>query len=309
MTSYYEVLRPVEQSDLDAHPGFADVFAVIPRQGIATFEMCRDIEKDHASRGMSLARNRGILKRISPHSRILKLKSVKFWQTQLNESGHRNMTPRHSTRELYLGGLSKFDEWLSGRTFQSYEILISGRRAIQKSFENVEELQEYCDVSDYGIKTARHAVMEYLAGPQASKMSDSAHSITRSAINSYFNVNYIQLGLPSPKKRRREPDRDDDNPMTIEEFYKILQNGKPSLMMRAVMMIKLQSGMDSATLADRFNHDGYGQLVKCFKTADHSSWDLGMCPVLIKTVRVKTDVRYTTFLDRDAIAQLKEYLT
>ena len=31
--------------------------------------------------------------------------------------------------------------------------------------------------------------------------------------------------------------------------------------------------------------------------------------MLIKTVRVKTDVRYTTFLDRDAIAQLKEYLT
>ena len=278
MTSYYEVLRPVEQADLDAHPGFADVFAAIPRQGIATFEMCRDIEKDHASRGMSLARTRGILKRVSPYHRILELDSVKFWQTQLNESGHRNMTPRHSTRELYLGGISKFDEWLSGRTFQSYENSASGRRAIQKSFGNVEELQEYCDVSDYGIKTARHAVMEYLAGPQASKMSDSAHSITRSAINSYFNVNYIQLGLPSPKKRRREPDRDDDNPMTIEDFYKILQNGKPSLMMRAVMMIKLQSGMDSATLADRFNHDGYGQLVKCFKTADHESWDLGMCP-------------------------------
>ena len=221
MISYYEVLCPVEQADLDAHPGFADVFAAIPRQGIATFEMCRDIEKGHASRGMSLARNRGILKRISPYHRILQLDSVKFWQTQLNESGHRNMTPRHGTRELYLGGLSKFDEWLSGRTFHSYEISASGRRAIQKSFGNVEELKEYCDVSDYGIKTARHAVMEYLAGPQAGKMSDSAHSITRSAINSYFNVNDIQLGLPSPKKRRREPDRDDDNP---HDDRRILQN-------------------------------------------------------------------------------------
>ena len=111
------------------------------------------------------------------------------------------MTPRHSTRELYLGGISKFDEWLSGRTFQSYENSASGRRVIQKSFGNVEELKEHCDMSDYGIKTARHAVMEYLAGQQASKMSASAHAITRSAINSYFNVNDIKLGLPSPKKR------------------------------------------------------------------------------------------------------------
>ena len=71
----------MEQADLDAHPGFADVFAVIPRQGIVTFEMCRDIEKDHASRGMSLARTRGILKRVSPYHRILELDSVKFWQT------------------------------------------------------------------------------------------------------------------------------------------------------------------------------------------------------------------------------------
>ena len=34
-----------------------------------------------------------------------------------------------------------------------------------------------------------------------------------------------------------------------------------------------------------------------------------MCPVPIRLVRVKTGVQYTTFLDRDAIAQLQEYLT
>ena len=34
-----------------------------------------------------------------------------------------------------------------------------------------------------------------------------------------------------------------------------------------------------------------------------------MCPVPIRLVRVKTGVQYTTFLDRDAIVQLHEYLT
>ena len=33
-----------------------------------------------------------------------------------------------------------------------------------------------------------------------------------------------------------------------------------------------------------------------------------MCPVPIRLVRVKTGVHYTTFLDRDAIMHLKEYL-
>ncbi len=33
------------------------------------------------------------------------------------------------------------------------------------------------------------------------------------------------------------------------------------------------------------------------------------CPVPIKTVRVKTDMRYMTFIDRDAVSQLQEYLT
>ena len=48
--------------------------------------------------------------------------------------------------------------------------------------------------------------------------------------------------------------------------------------------------------------------MRYFKTKDHSMWDIDMCPVPIKLVRVKTGVRYTTFLDRDAITHLKEYL-
>ena len=75
------------------------------------------------------------------------------------------------------------------------------------------------------------------------------------------------------------------------------------------MLAMLQSGMDASTITDRFSFEGYGQLVKYFKTEDHTAWNLNMCPVPIKLVRVKTDYQYTTFLDHDAIVQLQEYLT
>ncbi len=257
MTTYYEVLRPVEQSDLDAHPRYADMLALVPPRGHATSELFRHAGKDRASKGIACACSLGILKRVSPHARILQLDSVRFWCTQFNESGHVNTAPRHSTRELYLSAASKFDEWMAGRPFPSRSDSSSGKRAFMKSFKNIEELKEYCDVADYGPRTAKRAVLEYLASPQVGTMSASAKTIARSAIKSYFNTHDINLGLPSPKRRRSGPACDDDDPMTLADFYKMMQNGKISIIVRAVMMIKFQSGMDSATFADRFNYDGY----------------------------------------------------
>ncbi len=92
-------------------------------------------------------------------------------------------------------------------------------------------------------------------------------------------------------KRRVESAVSDEMPMTLDDLYKTIRNGNPGIMMRTIMIVKFQSGMDSSTLADRFNFEGYGQLVRYFKTKDHSMWDIDMCPVPIKLVRVKTGVR------------------
>ena len=312
MTTHYEVLRPVTPADLDTHQRFVEVLKLIPSQGHVTSELFRHLGKNCASKGITHACSCGILRRVSPHEQILGLNSVKFWRTQLNESGHKNSISKNGTKMLYLQGLSKFDAWLPGRSFQSYETVIRdgqiNRQAVTKSFANVEKMLHYCMKSDYGTKTAQRAVREYLTSPQACEMSDSLHVVTRAAIKSYFGTNDVMLDLPKTRKKRSEPALDDD-PMTLEDFYKMLQNGKPSITMRAIMLIKLQSGMDSSTLADRFNYEGYSQIVKYFGTDDHSSWNLETCPVPIKLVRVKTGVSYTTFLEHGAIVQLREYLT
>ena len=254
---------------------------------------------------------------MSPYEYILQLESVKFWCTQIDETGHKNTTPQHSTMRLYLGMLARFNEWLSGRQFPSGGEDLYGREDLygipqdgKKSFEHVEEMLNYCEKSErHGQKLSSRIMREYLVSPPVTKTSANTQLIIRSAIKSYFAVHDVALKLPKRKNRRGDDAPDDDDPMTLEDFYKMLQNGRPSITMRAIMLIKLQSGMDSATLADRFNYEGYSQIVKYCKTDDHMSWDLARCPIPIKLGRVKTGVQYTTFLDHDAMAQLQEYLT
>ena len=309
MTSHYSVLRPVEQSDLDACPKLSDVLKMIPPGGRVTFERFRCFGKSHAGRGLAHACAVGILKRVSPHERVLELESVKFWCTQINRPGHKNTTPRHSTKQLYLGAISRFDEWLVGRSFPPRGKAKSGGQTTQESFNNVEAFMEYSDSPDYVPKTAQRVLREYAAALQSGGAAAGAQAIARSAIISYLAAHDIVLALPRSRKKRAESAQDDDSVMTIENFYKMLQNGRPGLALRTAMLITFQSGMDAATLADRFNYEGYSQIVKHFKTDDHSMWNLAMCPVPIKLVRVKTIVPYMTFLDHDAIVQLQEYLT
>ena len=313
MTTYYRILRPVTRADLDAPPSIAQILRMIPPDGQVTFGHFKDAGENRTQKGLMYACSHGILERILPHEKISELESVKFWCTQLNEPGYKNSRPRYNTRQIYLRGLSKFDAWLPGRTFPSYETVMNDgqitRKAVTKSFENVEELLTYCNESNYGVKTAQRAVREYLASSQMSAVSASAHAGMRSAIRSYFNTNDVVLVLPKTRKKRSEPVSDEDSHMTLDDFYMMLHNGNPSVMMRTIMLIKLQSGMDSSTFADRFNHEGYSQIVKYFGTDNHKTWSLDMCPVPIKLVRVKTNVQYTTFIDRDAVAQLQRYLT
>ena len=312
MTTYYEVLRPVEQADLDTQPAIAEVLRMIPPEGHVTFDHLKHVGTKRAGRGLSYACSVGILKRVTPYELVLKIDSIKFWLTQLNDSGHKNIKAPSSTKKLYLTRITDFNKWLCGKSFPSYKTVFADgqveRQSITKSFGDVDELMKYCNESDHGTKTAQRVVREYLAYVQTDGKSNSISTAARSAIKSYFGAHDVVLNLPRAKKNRAEQIHDED-PMSLEDFYKMLQNGRPSITMRTVMLIKLQSGMDSATLADRFNYEGYAQIVRYFKTDDYTMWNLDKCPVPITVIRVKTDYQYTTFLDHDAIVQLREYLT
>ena len=313
MSANYEILRPVTPADLDVNPRFVKILKMIPREGHVTRDQFKSLETNAVNKCMLYAVSSGILKRVLIYERVLKLESVKFWCTQFNKTSHKRTSSNGSTKKIYLRAIAKFDEWLPGRSFQSHETVIRdgqiSKQPVTKSFASVEKLLYYCTESDYGIKTTQRAIREYLAGPEADKMSDGVHSITRAAIKSYFNVNDVVLNIPKNRKKLIGNAHDDADSMSLEDFYHMIKDGNPGLKMKTVMLIKLHSGMDSSTFADRFNYEGYPQIVKYFKTDDHKSWNLEKCPVPIKLVRVKTNVQYTTFLERDAITQLQRYLT
>ena len=312
MTTYYKVLRTVKSSDLVKRPSFAGLLNIIPPDGYVTRDHFRDIEEYHITNGLGHACSIGVLKRVSPFEIILHMESVRFWCTQINDSNLKNTVAKTDTRRLYLRTLSRLNEWLPGHSFPSYRTVISDGQVvpqpINKSFANVEDMMHYCTESDHGTKTAQRVVREYMANAQMAKVSDSTRANARAAIKSYFRAHDIVLDLPKTKKKQADYAANDEY-MTLEDFYKMLQKGNPGITMRTIMMIKLHSGMDSSTFTDRFNYNGYSQIVKYFGTEKHSTWNPDMCPVPITLVRVKTGVRYTAFLERDAITQLQEYLT
>ena len=110
---------------------------------------------------------------------------------------------------MYLRVIAKLDEWLPSRSFQSHETVVRDvqmtKQPVTKSFAGVEDLLYYCTESEHGTKTAQRAIREYLAGPEADKMSDSVHSVTRVAIRSYFNVNDVVLNIPKNRKKTDRP--------------------------------------------------------------------------------------------------------
>ena len=52
----------------------------------------------------------------------------------------------------------------------------------------------------------------------------------------------------------------------------------------------------------------FAGIVRHFGIEDYEAWDLGRCPVPVRLVRVKTGMEYTTFVDRDAVSHLQDYL-
>ena len=312
MSTYYKILRPVTAKDLGTHPKFADVLTLIPSDGYVTSETFRHLEKRHVTNSITCACSIGVLVGVSLTKRLMELDSIRFWITQFNDTGHKNTKSTSGTKPSYLNAISKFNKWLENRSVQIYDSKShdetdNSTGDDSKSFANIEDLMEWCRNHDFNANTLIRIVRKFLTDPQTTSLSASTNSITRSAIKSYFGVHNIVLNLSKTRNKRSE-NISNDSSMTPGAFYRMLQNSNSGIMLRTVILIKFQSVMDSATLADRFNYDGYRQIVEYFGTENHSLWNLDLCPIPINLIRVKTNVRHITFLDRDAIAQLQEYL-
>ena len=310
MVPYYEVLRPASKNELDeAGRDIIPALELLPAAGyIEAGRLAAAAGDLHAAeRAAEWACSRGIIQGAKPGCRILELESARFWLGQLGTSRLRNAggTSRRrrggGTRQTYAGELEAFSRWLPKAEFPA------GREA-GGAFSDVEDLLRYCEAN--GAQAARRAVRQHVAELAGAGYSASTARLRCAAVKSYFAAYDVAVDV---KVDRRRHDNGGggamiDSGMTLMDFYKVMTAGGMDVTARAAMMAKFQAGLDSSTLADRFNFEAYPQMAKHFGTEDRSSWDLDRCPVPIRLVRVKTGMPYTTFIDRDAVTHLRDCL-
>ena len=309
MGAYFEVLRPVSKNDLNrAGPEVGAALQGLPPGGyVSAGQLKGRYGHDAARRALEWACKNGILHKTIQDSDVMDRESVRFWLTQLDSPKMKNFRLEKGTKRTYADALEAFNRWLAGRKFPVGSGG-NGQDAARRTFPNVEELLRFCEDPEHGAQTAKRVVREYLADLATSKHSLSTAMVRCAAVKSYFAVHDVPVDVRVNKKRHAIHDVRESPEMSLFDLYKMMTVGSMDVMLKAVMMIKFQAGLDASTLADRFNFEAYPQIVKHFGIEDYEAWDLGRCPVPVRLVRVKTGMEYTTFIDRDAVSHLQDYL-
>jgi hypothetical protein len=151
---------------------------------------------------------------------------------------------------------------------------------------------------------------EWVEGPEL----DGNRSGTRSKYYTDIRGFYAHHLVPLPRSKlapRREDETKVEGEVTATGFLKLTQKVLGLDMRprdRSIILSMLQGGMDASTLTKSFNYLAFPQLVRHFGSEDWTYWDEAKAPVRVDLVRPKTDYRFYTFQDRDAVTALKDYL-
>lgn len=97
---------------------------------------------------------------------------------------------------------------------------------------------------------------------------------------------------------------------TAEDFLRMTRKALNYAGVRdkSIILTMLQGGLDASTLTEVYNLIAFPQLAKHFGTENWREWDVGLCPVRVDLLRPKSQYRFYTFQDIDAVEALKEYL-
>ena len=209
--------------------------------------------------------------------------------------------------------LHYFNNWLHGKSFEfnitkQIDVDTFKKERTRVVLEGVEHFLNLFQASLNSDSDFVRIIKLYLMDDINKKCSAKYMLGKYSAIKAYFERN------DSPIKFQYNPfnthndyaEENSDAILTLSDLHKLLANA--NALEKSVILCKFQRGLDSSTLADRFNFQCIEQLVKWFGTTDFENWDLKKCPVPIKLTRIKTDYTHRGYLDVDAITSIQEYL-
>lgn len=247
--------------------------------------------------------------------RFCAISCVKYWRSQLHSSNIKNLKTTSArqggTKKCYTYGLFGFHKWLLGKQFEyTSSIQVDDDTShMRRKTVTLEGIDHFLNLYRHNVEKKIDFVVfikKYLIHLQTTKNAPTIDN-AMFAIKSFFRENDLEIDFRfNNSKRHKDPTV--ENAMTLDDLQEILSIKSIQPIEKAVFMCKFHRGLDSATLADRFNFEAWPQLVEYFGTDNSDMWDVSMCPVPIKLVRVKTNYLHTGFLDTDAIVALQEYL-
>jgi len=250
---------------------------------------------------------------------FVKLESVEYFLEHYSKTRYKNISPdKHGfggTQRAYSYALKNFNNWLIGKPLEYQRLVPTGNDNYKKITEStilkgLEDLLRLFQDSQGNESHFIKIIKKYLLDSCHEGKSSSTMNSIYHAIISYFEKNEapVRFRFNSKTKYDNQTELESEQNLSLEDFMKILTVGRPSLVQKAVFLCKFHRGLDSSTLADRFNFESWPQLVKYFGTEQYMLWDLEKCPVPIKLVRIKTSFQHVGFLDVDAIAAIQDYV-
>jgi len=150
---------------------------------------------------------------------------------------------------------------------------------------------------------------EWVEGPALDGDTPATRSKYYTDVRGFYAHHLVPL--PRSRLRAKKEETKVTTETTASDFLKMVQKVLATQVRvrdRSIILSMLQGGMDASTLAKSFNFLAYPQLARHFKSEDWTQWDDGAVPVKVDLVRPKTDYQFFTFMDRDAVAALKEWL-
>lgn len=151
---------------------------------------------------------------------------------------------------------------------------------------------------------------EWAEGPSFDGDSFSTRRKAYTDVRSFYSHHLV----PLPKSRLRPVKGEEmkvETDTTATQFLGMVEKVLASKMPprdRSIMLTMVQGGMDASTLTRAFSFVAFPQLAKHFGTEDWKKWDAAKVPVRVILNRPKTSYRFYTFIDRDALSALKDWL-
>ncbi len=275
---------------------------------------------------LKIGRDIGILKReaVGAHNIIsfddfCQIEEVQEWIELLNPPNVKNIKQDKyaGTRGSYANKLHLFHCWLIEQPDFEVTRLV---RVNENSFneiktkikiEGVPHLLSLYQERGSEPREFKKIIKKYIHHKMHEEKFKSTMNQTACSIRSFFAKHDSPIDFNYNKNLFKQADKEDEDnepSMNLDEFLQLLTQGKPSVMEKSIFMTKFQGGMDSLTLADRFNFYGFAKISKYFGSEDPNSWDLAKCPVPIKITRPKTNVTAMIMQDYDAIKCLQVWL-